>query len=146
MSSSTEDNSKCAMGKVCVPCSTMDSSHLLSNDEVQKQLSESLPLWSMRTEEEGGKTHIFRKFTARNFQSALDCLNAMGTVAEREQHHPDFHLTNYRDVEITMWTHSIGGITVNDLALANVLDNEVKINYSPKWLKAHPEARNTSTN
>ena len=69
----------------------------------------------------------------------------MGAIAERESHHPDFHLTNYRDVEITLWTHKLGGITENDLKLAEMLDNEVKIEYSPKWLKAHPEASTTAT-
>ena len=44
-------------------------------------------------------------FTAKNFQAAMDALQAMGTIAERENHHPDFHLTNYRDVRIEIFTH-----------------------------------------
>ena len=50
------------------------------------------------------------------------------------------HLTGYRDVEIVLFTHSLGGISANDIALAKMIDAEVTFGYSPKWLKAHPEA------
>ena len=84
---------------------------------------------------------ISRKFTARNFQSALDCINAMGNVAEREGHHPDFHLTSYRNVEVVLYTHSLGGVSANDVALAKMLDEEVDVDYSPKWLEGNPKAK-----
>lgn len=34
----------------------------------------------------------------------------------------------------------LGGISANDIALAKMIDAEVDIIYSPKWLKSHPEA------
>ena len=83
---------------------------------------------------------ISRKFTAKNFQCALDAINAMGDIAEREGHHPDFHLTSYREVEIVLYTRKLGGVTQNDLSLAKMLDCETEVVYSPKWLKEHPEA------
>jgi 4a-hydroxytetrahydrobiopterin dehydratase len=67
----------------------------------------------------------------------------MGAIAEREGHHPDFHLTNYRDVTIEIFTHKLGGLTMNDFVLAKHLTDEVSVDYSPKWLKAHPEAQRT---
>jgi len=84
---------------------------------------------------------ICRKYTARNFQAALDSINAMGAIAERENHHPDFHLTGYRNVEVVLFTHSLGGISMNDIELAKMLDADVIVDYSPKWLKSHPEAK-----
>jgi pterin-4a-carbinolamine dehydratase len=81
---------------------------------------------------------ISRKFTARNFQAAMNAVNAMGTIAEREQHHPDFHLTSYRHVQIDIYTHSVQGLTENDFILAHLLDTEVTIDYSPKWLNEQP--------
>ena len=84
------------------------------------------------------------EFTAKNFQAAMDAIQAMGIIAERENHHPDFHLTNYRDVRIEIFTHKLQGITENDVALAEMFSKEVKISYSPKWLKEHPEALPTS--
>merc|ERR1711971_1531823 len=94
---------------------------------------ESTPMWKVI---DGA---ISRKFTAKNFQAALDFINAAGRIAEEQGHHPDLHITSYRDVEVVLYTHSIKGLTVNDFALATKLD-EVKVLYSPKWLKEHPEA------
>ena len=114
----------------------MDPSFLLSTERVQQALDANLPLWTL-TSNEKGQACISRKFTAKNFQCALDCVNAMGAIAEEESHHPDFHLTNYRDVEVILFTHKLGGITESDLKLAEKLD-KVEIVYSPKWLKSNP--------
>lgn len=76
---------------------------------------------------------------ARNFQAALNAMNAFGAIAEEQGHHPDLLLTNYRHVEVVLWTHSVGGITENDLVLAQLFDEKVKIDYSPKWLKDNHE-------
>lgn len=126
----------------CIPCSTMDSTHLL-DDEKLAQFMIDLPLWSL-SKSDKDVTCLCRSFTAKNFQSALNAINAMGRIAERESHHPDFHLTNYRNVDIQLYTHKLGGVTENDLQLANMLDEEVKIVYSPKWLDAHPEAEESA--
>jgi Pterin 4 alpha carbinolamine dehydratase len=64
--------------------------------------------------------------------------------AEREQHHPDLHLTSYRQVEIVLYTHSIQGITENDLALAKMIESEVLFDYSPKWLKEWQQKQSPS--
>jgi 4a-hydroxytetrahydrobiopterin dehydratase len=123
----------------CIPCSSLDPSHLLSPEEVQKRLDASLPMWQLATSEKG--PFLRRKFTAKSFQAALDSVNAMGAIAERENHHPDFHMTDYRDVEVVLWTHKLNGITESDLTLAAMLNSEVTVVYSPKWLREHPEAQ-----
>jgi pterin-4a-carbinolamine dehydratase len=64
---------------------------------------------------------------------------------DREFHHPNFHLVNYREVEVHLWTHKLHGITENDLILAEMLDKEVDVVYSPKWLNDHPEAEAPTT-
>jgi 4a-hydroxytetrahydrobiopterin dehydratase len=136
-SSSTGDNG--GGPKACIPCSTMDPSFLLSPEEVQKRLDSSLSMWQLATKETG--PFLRRKFTAKSFQAALDSVTAMGAIAERENHHPDFHLTDYRDVEVVLWTHKLNGITESDITLAEMLDKEVTVDYSPKWLREHPEAQ-----
>jgi 4a-hydroxytetrahydrobiopterin dehydratase len=98
-----------------------------------------MPLWSL--EEKDGVSCISRQCTVKHFQAGLDALNAVGAIAERHGHHPDLHLTNYREVTITLWTHKVGGLTQNDLTLAQILDAELDVVYSPKWLKEHPEAQ-----
>lgn len=136
---------KAAQGASCVPCSSMDPSHLLGKAEIERKLSSELPLWQLvSAAADDQHDHIRRKFTAKNFQCALDCVNAMGAIAEREGHHPDFHITSYRDVEVVIYTHKLDGVTGADLALATMFDREVKCEYSPKWLRDHPEAQGTA--
>ena len=85
--------------------------------------------------ENDGKS-IYRKFTCKNWQAAMDCINAISTIAESKdiQHHPDIHLTKYRDVEIRLWTHAVGGLTMYDLRLAKAINTSVIVEYSKKWL------------
>jgi 4a-hydroxytetrahydrobiopterin dehydratase len=122
----------------CVPCSSLDKSALSNRSQVERQIQESLPLWTL--EENSQTLYLSRKFVAKNFASALESINQMGAIAEREGHHPDFHLTSYREVEVNMWTHTLNGITQNDIQLAEMLDKEVNVVYSPKWLKENPKA------
>ena len=39
----------------------------------------------------------------------MQFFNAVAAVAEAETHHPDLHLTNYRDVTVELSTHAVGG-------------------------------------
>lgn len=85
--------------------------------------------------ENDGKS-IYRKFTCKNWQAAMDCINAISAIAESKdiQHHPDIHLTKYRDVEIRLWTHAVEGLTMYDLRLAKAINTSVIVEYSKKWL------------
>lgn len=67
----------------------------------------------------------------RFFQSVAD-------IAEAEGHHPDLHLTGYRNVEISLSTHSINGVSLFDFIVASKID-AVEVEYSPKWLKQREE-------
>jgi len=86
------------------------------------------------------KRSIKSVFTCRNFMSAMSFLNAAGEIAERPdfKHHPDFHLTNYRDVEVVLFTHAVGGLTRHDFKLARAIDG-IPTDYSPQWVKAQTD-------
>ena len=126
----------------CVPCSSLDKSALFTQARIEEEL-QSLPLWTLQEQQGDGTLYISRKFVAKNFQCALDSLNEMGVIAEREGHHPDFHLTSYRNVQVDMYTHKVKGVTQNDIDMARMLD-KVPVAYSPKWLKENPEAMQES--
>ena len=51
-----------ACGGKCIPCESLDKSHLLSADQIKAELT-SMKLWSLK---DGNK--ISRSFTSRNFQ------------------------------------------------------------------------------
>jgi 4a-hydroxytetrahydrobiopterin dehydratase len=87
---------------------------------------------------------LHRHYVTKNFQTALDSINAIGAIAEREGHHPNLHLTNYREVEIEIYTHKLNGLSKNDFILAEQISKEVSIDYSPKWLRENPDASSTS--
>ena len=126
MASSCESKTRC-------------SGTILLHSELCEVVESELELWLIK----GGKT-LSRTFTAKNFQAALDAITAVGSIAERVGHHPDLHLTSYRNVEIVLYTHTVGGVTQVDIELAKLIDAEVKILYSPKWLRDNPGAIGTA--
>lgn len=91
-------------------------------------------LSSWRMAEDG--TSISRAFVARNFVAAMQFLQGVAQVAEEEGHHPDLHLTGYRNVKVELSTHSIGGLSEADFIMAAKIDR-VPVDYSPKWLEKH---------
>jgi 4a-hydroxytetrahydrobiopterin dehydratase len=66
----------------------------------------------------------------KDFRAAMDFINKIARLAEREDHHPDIHLTGYRKIKIRLSTHAIGGLSENDFILA------AKIDKLPKQLKS----------
>ncbi len=61
--------------------------------------------------------HLEKEFTFKNFREALAFTNKVGKLAERIQHHPDIYLS-WGKVRLTIWTHSVGGLTENDFIFA----------------------------
>ena len=85
----------------------------MSPEEARRMLKD-IPGWSLN--DQGQRIH--RSWTVRNFQSGIDLFNRVAQIAEQEQHHPDLHLTGYKQVKIELWTHAIGGLSINDFILA----------------------------
>ena len=53
-----------------------------------------------------------------DFAAVIALVNAIAAGAERADHHPDLLIHGYRRLRITLSTHSAGGITARDFALA----------------------------
>lgn len=66
-------------------------------------------------------TRLIRCFTFADFAQALRFTNAVGEFAEQQNHHPDL-LTRWGGVEVTWYTHKIGGLHQNDLVCAAQTD------------------------
>ncbi len=83
---------------------------ILTEEELHAALDE-LAGWSL----EGPAIKLGRKFA--DFAASLDFVNAVGTLAEAADHHPDITFGwGYADVSLT--THDRGGVTGVDIALA----------------------------
>jgi 4a-hydroxytetrahydrobiopterin dehydratase len=65
--------------------------------------------------------HLEKEFRFRNFKEALAYTNKVGGIAEKEGHHPDFHLA-WGLVRLTIWTHKVNGLTESDFILAAKAD------------------------
>ena len=62
-----------------------------------------------------------KPFAFKDFQEALGFTNRVGALAEAQGHHPDISLA-WGKVAITLWTHSVGGLSETDFILAAKID------------------------
>jgi 4a-hydroxytetrahydrobiopterin dehydratase len=61
---------------------------------------------------------LVAKVKTRDFMSALRLIGKIAKLAEKMDHHPDLHLTGYRNLKIVLSTHSEGRVTAKDRQLA----------------------------
>jgi 4a-hydroxytetrahydrobiopterin dehydratase len=64
---------------------------------------------------------ISRTFVWRDFAEAMRFVNAVADAAERADHHPDIDI-RWNKVTLALSTHSAGGLTGKDFALAQAAD------------------------
>jgi len=64
---------------------------------------------------------IRRTFTTDGWPTTLMLVNAIGFYAEAADHHPDLQVSWGR-VEVSLNTHSAGGITAKDVELARQIE------------------------
>jgi 4a-hydroxytetrahydrobiopterin dehydratase len=101
--------------KKCVPCE--GGVPKATPEEARAQL-EKLPGWKLT---ENGQ-RIRKDWTVKNFMAGMRFFEQVARVAEEDGHHPDIHLSGYRNVWIELWTHAIGGLSENDFILAAKID------------------------
>ncbi|HVH39121.1 MAG TPA: 4a-hydroxytetrahydrobiopterin dehydratase [Gemmatimonadaceae bacterium] len=87
---------------------------LLSDIDIQRRLG-ALPGWTRRGDA------ITKVFTFRGFPEAVAFVDTLVAPAEQMNHHPDIDV-RYNKVIITLSTHDSGGLTLNDLSLAEKID------------------------
>jgi 4a-hydroxytetrahydrobiopterin dehydratase len=88
---------------------------LLTAEEVQDGLRGLSPGWSV------AGNALVRTVEFGSFLTAVRFVGELAPVAERMDHHPDLRLS-WRTVELSLSTHSAGGLTGLDLELAHELD------------------------
>jgi 4a-hydroxytetrahydrobiopterin dehydratase len=97
--------------KKCIPCEGIGRAY--SSAEVKSHLGD-IPGWTLA---DNGKS-IERSFTLKNFVACVNFINKIKDIAEDEMHHPDLHLTGYKNLKVVLYTHALGGVTENDLIVA----------------------------
>lgn len=99
--------------KKCVPC--RGDVPPLKGEELRK-LHRAIPEWEVASEH-----HLRREFRFPDFKQALEFVNRAGAIAEEQGHHPDILLA-WGKVEVTLWTHKVGGLTESDFIVAAKID------------------------
>jgi 4a-hydroxytetrahydrobiopterin dehydratase len=86
----------------------------LSPGELAAALT-GLPLWS------GNPDGLHRTVELPSFRDAVAAIGAIADVAEELDHHPDIDL-RWRTLHLALVSHSAGGVSELDLALARRID------------------------
>jgi len=106
--------------EVCIPCQV--GAPIVDPREVKAFLKDLNANWDMNAQQ-----HLCLELSFPDFCSALQFTNALGELAEQEQHHPDLQL-GWGYVRIELWTHKAHGVTQSDLVMAAKIDTLAQIN------------------
>ena len=68
---------------------------------------------------------IEKNYRFDNFRKAVEFINKVADVAERQNHHPDIFLWNWNNVGLMLTTHSLKGLSKDDFALAMNIDKVI---------------------
>lgn len=98
----------------CVPCEGGVKRLTLKQ---AKELASKLQGWKLL-----GAKALRRELVMQDFPAAIEFIHDVAQTAESEGHHPDLHLTGYRNLAIELSTHAIGGLSMNDFVLAAKID------------------------
>jgi len=98
----------------CVPCE--GGVDPLTREEAET-LMKDVPAWQLSEDTK----KIGRVFTFKNWKQAIEFTNVISEIAESEGHHPDIDL-RWGHVGVSLSTHAIKGLSVNDFILAAKID------------------------
>jgi len=100
--------------KRCLACEGGVSA--LPQDEIERLLAQ-VSGWSV----EPGRSDLRKRFRFNRFAETIAFVNRMADLAESEGHHPDF-CVRFTNLDVTLTTHAVGGLTENDFILAAKID------------------------
>jgi 4a-hydroxytetrahydrobiopterin dehydratase len=94
----------------CIPRKGKDAG--LSHDEVAAFLAE-LPGWHLNAD----SGEIRKEFRFADYFHTMAFVNAVASIAHREDHHPDLEV-GYNRCLVRYSTHDVGGLSLNDVICA----------------------------
>ncbi len=99
-------------------CQRPSASEGLSEGQIESYRPQ-VPAWTVK--EQDGILRLERVYKFKNFSQALAFTVQAGILAEKEDHHPAL-TTEWGKVTVTLWTHALDGLHLNDFILAAKLD------------------------
>ena len=83
----------------------------------REALVDLLPQWTVLSD----RDTITRDFVFPDFVEAFGFMSKVALLAERVDHHPEWSNV-YNRVRIRLSTHEVGGLTMRDVKLAQMID------------------------
>jgi 4a-hydroxytetrahydrobiopterin dehydratase len=77
-----------------------------------KTALENLQGWQLK---EGSIKKVYK---TSSYPVSMGLVTAIGGICQKYNHHPDYILMKYKEVEISFSTHSVNGITQKDIDIA----------------------------
>ncbi|RKD98284.1 4a-hydroxytetrahydrobiopterin dehydratase [Halopiger aswanensis] len=87
---------------------------LLSDDEIEAGLPDN---WTREGDE------IVRTYEFDEYLRGVNFAQMVGEIAESQFHHPEI-VIRYKEVEVRLTSHEEGGITDDDLEMAELIESE----------------------
>ncbi|AFZ74325.1 4a-hydroxytetrahydrobiopterin dehydratase [Natronobacterium gregoryi] len=87
---------------------------LLSDDEIEERIPEE---WHREDDE------IARTYEFDDYLHGVNFAQMVGEIAEAQFHHPEI-VVRYKEVEVRLTSHEEGGITDQDVEMAELIDSE----------------------
>nr|XP_002731958.1 PREDICTED: pterin-4-alpha-carbinolamine dehydratase-like [Saccoglossus kowalevskii] len=91
----------------------------LSGDDRTSKLSN---LKSTGWSEVDGRDAIYKEYLFKDFNQAFGFMSRVALKAEKMDHHPEW-FNVYNKVQITLSTHDVGGLSDNDVTLAQFIES-----------------------
>jgi 4a-hydroxytetrahydrobiopterin dehydratase len=64
---------------------------------------------------------LVRVVERKDFGAAMEFVNTVAMLAESANHHPDIAIS-WNKVELSLWTHTVGGVTAADVEMAGAIE------------------------
>ena len=86
----------------------------LSEDQITAELD------NVAWQRDGDAIVLERKF--KDFAEAMAYVNRVAEAAEAADHHPDILVHGWNGVRLTLYTHTVEGLTAADFKMARTID------------------------
>ncbi|XP_016926744.3 pterin-4-alpha-carbinolamine dehydratase isoform X2 [Drosophila suzukii] len=73
-----------------------------------------------------GRDAIFKQFILKDFNQAFSFMTGVALLAEKINHHPEW-FNCYNKVDVTLSTHDVGGLSSQDIRMANHLETTASL-------------------
>ncbi|XP_052847628.1 pterin-4-alpha-carbinolamine dehydratase [Drosophila gunungcola] len=73
-----------------------------------------------------GRDAIFKQFILKDFNQAFSFMTGVALLAEKINHHPEW-FNCYNKVDVTLSTHDVGGLSSQDIRMANHLETAANL-------------------